>query len=56
LAKNSTQISKTSVQTKYKSGPLRLHKSIATGESLSSAQSEERVGGSKTDKSNKTNK
>lgn len=40
----------------YPSGPLKLHKSLATGEKLSAAQSEKRVGGSKTDRSGKTNK
>lgn len=41
---------------KYPSGPLRLHKSIATGEKLAAAQSEKKVGGSKTDKSGGSNK
>lgn len=41
---------------KYPSGPLPLHKSLATGESLSEASSEKKVGGSKTDKSKGTNR
>ena len=40
----------------YPKGLLPLHKSIATGAKLSEAQSEAKVGGSKSDKSNKTNK
>lgn len=40
----------------YPKGPLPLHKSLATGEKLSEAQSEKRVGGSKTDKSKGSNK
>jgi hypothetical protein len=56
---NETRITKSgkSTLTKFPSkGPLPLHKSIAVGDSLSSAQSEGRVGGSKSDKSNKTNR
>jgi hypothetical protein len=40
----------------YPKGPLPQHKSIATGATYKEATSEERVGGSKKDKSNKTNK
>lgn len=41
---------------KYPAGPLPLHKSLATGDSLSEAESEKRIGGSKKDESRKTNK
>lgn len=41
---------------KYPSGPVPAHKSIATGDSYSEANSEEKVGGSKKDKSRGTNK
>jgi hypothetical protein len=41
---------------KYGPGPVPLHKSLATGEKLAEAQSEKKVGGSKTDKSKGTNK
>lgn len=41
---------------KYPSGPLPLRKSLATGESLSEATSEKKIGGSKADKSGKSNK
>ena len=37
-------------------GPVNQHKTLATGESLAKATSEAKVGGSKSDKSNKTNK
>lgn len=36
--------------------PVPLHKTLATGEKLSEAQSESKVGGSKKDKSRGTNK
>jgi hypothetical protein len=40
----------------YPAGPVKLHKTLATGESLAKAQSESKVGGSKSDKSKGTNK
>ena len=40
----------------YPSGPVKQHKTLATGAKLSEAASEAKVGGSKSDKSNKTNK
>lgn len=40
---------------KYPKGPVNLHKSLATGDSLKEATSEKKVGGSKKDKSNNTN-
>ena len=36
--------------------PVPLHKTLATGEGLKVAQSETKVGGSKTDRSKGTNK
>jgi hypothetical protein len=41
---------------KLPKGPVPLHKSMAVGEKLSDATSEAKVGGSKKDKSSKTNK
>lgn len=41
---------------KYPSGPVKQHKSLATGDSLSEASSESKVGGSKKDKSKNSNK
>jgi hypothetical protein len=41
---------------KYTNKPIKQHKSLATGESLSEASAEEKVGGSKSDKSRGTNK
>lgn len=41
---------------KYPSGPVNLHKSLASGEKLAEASSEKKVGGSKTDKSKGSNK
>lgn len=41
---------------KYPSGPVRPHKSLATGDSYSEANSEKKVGGSKKDKSGGSNK
>ena len=44
-------------KTSYPSGqPINQHKSIATGESYGAATSETKVGGSKKDKSNGSNK
>lgn len=37
-------------------GPMGVHKSLAVGETLKEATSEAKIGGSKTDRSNKTNK
>lgn len=46
-----------SKKTSYPAGtPINLHKSMATGEKLGAATAEAKVGGSKSDKSNKTNK
>jgi hypothetical protein len=42
--------------TKYPSGPVKAHKSLATGESYAEANSEAKVGGSKKDKSGGSNK
>jgi hypothetical protein len=41
---------------KYPSGPVPMHKTLATGDSLKEATSEKRVGGSKSDKSKGTAK
>jgi len=41
---------------KYPSGPVKMHKSLATGDSLSEATSEKKVGGSKKDRSGGSNK
>lgn len=41
---------------KLPKGPVKLHKSLAVGEKLSEASSEAKVGGSKTDRSHKTNR
>lgn len=41
---------------KLPAGPVPMHKSLATGQSLPEATAEKRVGGSKSDRSNKTNK
>lgn len=40
----------------YPSGPVKMHKTLATGESLSKATAEAKVGGSTKDASRKTNK
>lgn len=40
----------------YPAGPVKMHKTLAVGESLAKATAESKVGGSKSDKSNKTNK
>lgn len=40
----------------YPAGPVKLHKTLATGESLAKAQSEAKVGGNKKDVSKGTNK
>lgn len=41
---------------KLPKGPVPMHKSLAVGEKLSEATDESKVGGSKKDKSNKTNR
>lgn len=41
---------------KYPQGPVRPHKSLATGDSYAEANKESKVGGSKSDKSKGTNK
>ena len=41
---------------KYPSGPVKPHKSLATGDSLAQATAESKVGGSKKDNSRTTNK
>ena len=41
---------------KYPAVPVKQHKSLATGDKLSEASSEKKVGGSKSDKSRGTNK
>lgn len=41
---------------KLPKGPVPLHKSLAAGEKLAEAASENKVGGSKSDKSRGTNK
>lgn len=41
---------------KLPKGPVPLHKSLAAGQSLKEASAEEKVGGSKKDKSHKTNR
>ncbi len=41
---------------KLPKGPVPMHKSLAVGKSLSEATAEDKVGGSKKDKSRSTNK
>lgn len=41
---------------KYPEGPVKQHKSLATGDSLKEASSEKKIGGSTKDKSNGSNK
>lgn len=41
---------------KLPKGPVPMHKSLAVGKSLSEATAEDKVGGTKKDKSNKSSK
>lgn len=49
-------MAKSAPSKKYPKGPVKQHHLLATGDSLAESQTEARIGGSKNDKSNKTNK